>query len=83
MVFGPESVNNYEVGFKGTIADGRVRIAASAFFMDYSGKQEELEIANSDPNAVEGEIDLITNASSVDVRGLEMELRSSRGRAVF
>ncbi len=77
VVFGPESVNNYEVGFKGTIADGRVRIAASAFFMDYSGKQEELEIANSDPNAVEGEIDLITNASSVDVRGLEMELRSS------
>ena len=44
--YGAEFVTNYEVGFKGSFMDGRVRLNADIFLMDYTDKQEEIRIPN-------------------------------------
>ena len=73
----PEYVTNYEVGFKGTLADGRVRIATTLFYMDYTDKQENVDIDNGDgvfgPDPTIG---VTTNASTVEIYGIEFELRT-------
>jgi len=77
LTYQPEYVANYEIGYKGTFADGRVRISAAAFFMDYTDKQEGISIDNSaglygnDPS-----ISIVTNAANVEITGLEFEFRA-------
>ena len=74
----PETVTNYEVGFKGTLADGRVQLAAAVFFMDYEDKAENIDIPNSDGRfGPEDPIGVTANASSVEIYGIEFELRAT------
>jgi iron complex outermembrane receptor protein len=76
--YDPEHVNNYEVGFKGTFADGRLRLSSAVFFMDYEDKQEGALINNADGRFGDDPfIGIITNAASVDIYGIELELRAS------
>jgi iron complex outermembrane receptor protein len=76
--YGPEHVTNYEVGFKGTMADGRLRIAADVFYMAYKDKQEVVNLDNSDGHlGSDPAPELITNAADVDIYGLELEVRAS------
>ena len=75
--FGPEHVDNFEVGFKGTFFDGNLQIMAAIFYMDYTDKQEEIEIDN--PNLDFGPQDparATQNVSSVNIYGIELELRA-------
>tara|TARA_B110000211_G_C14076257_1_gene552208 strand:+ start:721 stop:3072 length:2352 start_codon:yes stop_codon:yes gene_type:complete len=64
----PEYVTNYELGIKSTIWDGRMRLNASAFVMDY----EDMQIAASS--------DAVTTSSTKEnlgdatLRGLEVEM---------
>jgi iron complex outermembrane receptor protein len=68
--FEPEFVDNYEIGVKTLLADGRVRFNATAFFMDY----EDLQVNQLIPNA-QGVIDFQTsNAATAETRGIELEL---------
>jgi len=77
LTYEPENVTNYEVGFKGTLLDGRLGLAADIFFMEYENKQEQIDIDNAD-GAFGGDpqIGIVTNAATVDIYGLEFELRS-------
>jgi iron complex outermembrane receptor protein len=78
LTYKPETVTNYEVGYKGTFADGRVSLAASLFFMDYTDKQEALNIDNSDGRfGADPDINIVTNAATVEITGLEFEFRAS------
>ena len=78
VTYGPEFVTNYEVGFKSTLADGAVRIAAAIFFMDYTDKQEAIEVDNADGQlGPDPNLEYTQNASSVDIKGIELELRAS------
>jgi len=76
--YGAEFLTNYEFGFKGTFADGRVRLSADYFYMEYENKQETIRLDNSngelgpDPN-----FEYTVNAASVDIQGIELELRAS------
>ena len=83
VVYQPELVRNYEVGFKGEFAGGRARVTADIFYMDYTDKQEELEIPNPNPAGGEEFIEFVTNASQVDITGIEFELRASPWDAGF
>jgi len=80
QAYGPEHVDNYEFGFKGTFADGRLRFNSAIFYMDYTDKQDEILIDNSngqyisDPN--ETTLFVIANVSEVDIYGFELELRA-------
>ena len=77
LTYQPESVKNYEVGFKGTFADGRMRLSTAAFFMDYRDKHETVDIDNSDGRfGADPDINVTTNASTVDIYGIEVELRA-------
>jgi len=78
VTYQPESVANYELGFKGTFADGRVRLNADIFWMDYTDKQEGIEIDNSSGDfGPDPSIELTQNAGQVDIYGIELELRAS------
>ena len=78
VTYQPENVANYEVGFKGTFLDGRVRLNADIFWMDYTDKQEGIELDNSDGRfGPDPAIELTQNAGSVDIYGIELELRAS------
>ena len=78
--YGPEHVDNYEVGFKGTFADGRLRLNSAVFYMDYTDKQDDVTIDNSngqfisDPEVTE--FGIVTNVSEVEIYGFELELRA-------
>ena len=67
----PESVINYEIGFKSDLADGSVRFNATAFFMDYT----DLQVVRFGPVAgsVFGSFQT-TNIGSADILGFETEL---------
>jgi iron complex outermembrane receptor protein len=77
LTFDPEYVTNYELGFKGTLADGRVRINGDVFIMDYTDKQESINVANPIPDAVDPELGIVTNAASASISGVELEVRAA------
>jgi iron complex outermembrane receptor protein len=78
QVYDPEHVKNYEVGFKGTFADGRVRINADVFIMDYADKQAGVEIPNPDGRyGIDDPLGIRQNVGQVDISGIEFELRAS------
>ena len=77
VAYDPEHVLNYEAGFKGTFADGRLRLSTAVFFMDYQDKQETVTIDNSDGRyGPDDSLQVTANAASVDIFGLEVELRT-------
>jgi len=66
--FGPETVTSYEIGYKGTVMDGRTQIAASAFVYDYEDMQAIFGL---------GPIVIVDNIGQVDGRGLELEVNTA------
>ena len=66
--FGPETVISYEVGYKGTVMDGRTQIAATAFFYDY----EDLQAIFG-----EGPRTIVDNVGQIDGRGFELEVNTA------
>ncbi len=78
LSYGPEHVANYELGFKGSFAGGRVQIMADIFMMDYNDKQESITVPNDDGIlGIDEALGILTNVSSVDISGIEFELRAS------
>ena len=77
LTIAPEFVNNFEVGFKGTLLDGRVRVMADVFIMDYTEKQEGISLANPDGEFGPGDtVNLRLNVATVEISGIELELRT-------
>ena len=67
-VYDPETVNAFEVGFKGTFMDGRGRIGIAAFLNDYGSKVESVvRLIGGIPT------NTAVNATNVDITGLELE----------
>jgi iron complex outermembrane receptor protein len=63
-------VNTFELGAKTEWMDNRLRFNATIFFQEYEDKQEEVLKQLDDGNV--GTV--VSNASSVDIPGLELEL---------
>jgi len=78
--YGPEHVDNYEIGFKGTFAGGRLRMNGAVFYMDYTDKQDQVFIDNTDGQYFEfagfESFSVTTNVSEVEIYGVELELRA-------
>ncbi len=68
--FDPDKLTNYEVGWKSTLADGRVTFNAAAYYIDW--KNIQLEDVNPT-----GAFPLIINAGDANVRGGEVEVRAT------
>ena len=68
--YDPERVDSYELGFKSSFADRKVRFNSTVFQADYNNKQEEiLRAAFGD-----GTETVVQNAASARIRGVEVEL---------
>ncbi len=67
----PEDVTNYEVGFKGDLLDGTMRLNATAFYMKYI----DLQVVRFGPvpSSPFGTF-MTTNVGSADIKGAEIEL---------
>ena len=77
LAYDPEHVNNFETGFKGTFADGRLRVSTALFYMDYQDKQEGVTIDNSDGRyGPDVSLQITSNAATVDIYGVELEVRA-------
>lgn len=75
--YGPEFVTNFEFGFKGTLFDGRLQLAADVFLMDYTDKQEVIEVDNSDGRfGPDPGLEFTQNAADVEITGIELGLQA-------
>ena len=78
LAYGPETVDNYEVGFKGQFMDGNLQLMASVFYMDYQDQQKSFQLDNSSGEfGTEDPVELVTNIAESTISGLELELRAS------
>ena len=68
--FDKEQATSYELGWKGTTADGRVVVTAAAFYIDYEGRQVEYQAVDEAGAAIEG----IVNVGDSEQLGLEADL---------
>ena len=73
--FDPETVTNYEVGFKSTLLDGRMRLNATTFYMDY----KDLQVQQTNQDCL---CNLTDNASDAEIKGVEVELQWALGDSV-
>ena len=76
MAFDPETVDSYEIGWKGTTPDNRVSWAAAAFLADYQDVQVPgsagcTVILNGEP--VQSFCGITTNAGKARFKGFELE----------
>jgi len=71
--FGPETVTSYEVGYKGTVMDGRMQIGVNAFFYDYEDLQAIFGV---------GPRTIVDNVGQVDGTGIEVDVNTALGENV-
>jgi len=70
--FGPETVTAFELGFKGTMLDGRMQLNANTFFYDY----EDLQAIYGE---VGSPIQIVDNIGQVDGKGFEVDVNVALG----
>lgn len=63
----PEEIINYELGYKGTMADGRIRLNAAAFTYELKDFQSQIFLTVADGSVV-------TNVGDVTGTGAELEV---------
>jgi iron complex outermembrane receptor protein len=68
--FGPETVTSYELGYKGTLMEGRTQLSLTAFFYEY----EDMQAIFSEGLRV-----IVDNVGKVDGTGLEAEVITKLG----
>jgi iron complex outermembrane receptor protein len=80
LSYDPENVTTYELGYKATLLDGRLRLSTTAFFSDYTDMQntgEKVVGVDENPNSPNfGEPVLAwstDNLTSSEIKGLEVE----------
>lgn len=72
LSFLPETVDSYELGYKGSLADGKVNIAIAGFYADYKDVQIPGSVA-CNINGVATFCGVVSNAGKATFKGLEFE----------
>lgn len=70
--YNPETLDNYEAGFKTEFAGGRVRLNGAAFLMKYDDMQQDLDVPA--PGTSTGRENRTINAASAELKGFELDL---------
>jgi iron complex outermembrane receptor protein len=80
QIIQPETLDNYEVGFKTTMFGRRLRLNLAVFRMNYKDKQESINIDNADGRfGPQPAIEVIQNAAKVEITGYELEFQARLG----
>ncbi|MEM9255919.1 MAG: TonB-dependent receptor [Pseudomonadota bacterium] len=66
--FDEEDVTSYELGYKGDAMEGRLRLNAALFYMEFDGYQQSVQTGTSP-----GERDFV-NIDTADITGVELDL---------
>jgi iron complex outermembrane recepter protein len=69
--FDPEELWNYELGWKGTLWDNRLRMDLTAFYMDWSDVQQFIRFQFIDQSGLLRAVTGISNAASARTMGAE------------
>ena len=72
--YDPETVDNYELGFKSEWPDKGLRLNGTVFYMDYQDKQEEIGLPSE---GATGQRITVFNAASATMKGVELELQAA------
>ena len=78
LSFAPESVDSYEIGYKGSLLDGALNIALAGFYTDYT----DVQIPGSVACTVAGLpsfCGVINNAGKATLKGIELEASARLG----
>ena len=65
----PETIWSFEGGFKSTLADGKLRLNASAFYYDYKDIHQNVDLANNAQGYAN-----VRNAGDAEVFGIEADM---------
>lgn len=71
--YDPETIDNFELGFKSEWMDRRVRFNGAIFYMDYKDKQEELQLPSE---GATGQKTVVVNAADATMQGIELEVKA-------
>ncbi|MBK6707345.1 MAG: TonB-dependent receptor [Sphingomonadales bacterium] len=82
LTFDPETVKSYEIGYKGSLADGNLRLAITGFRADYNDVQipGSVGVDNNGDGVFETFAGITTNASKARLQGVEIESFASLAR---
>lgn len=70
--YAPEHLQNYELSYRRSFADDRVRLAANIFFGEWNDQQVEVQLDPADFSSRQ-----VENAARSELSGLEVELNGS------
>ncbi|HEY0130353.1 MAG TPA: TonB-dependent receptor [Allosphingosinicella sp.] len=73
FLFDPETVNSYEIGYKASLFDRRVRLALAGFYADYKDVQVPGS-AGAVINGIPTFVGITTNAGKASFKGVEAEV---------
>jgi iron complex outermembrane receptor protein len=85
MLFEPEEVDSYEIGWKSNMFGGRLRSSLAGFYMDYKDVQIPGSVgvdANND-GIFESFAGVTTNAGAATLWGVELESNAILGEEIF
>ncbi len=72
LSFAPETVDSYEVGYKGNLLDGALYVAAAGFYADYTDVQIPGSVA-CNVGGIATFCGVVSNAGAAEFYGLELE----------
>jgi iron complex outermembrane receptor protein len=70
--YDPETVDNYELGYRSEWMDRTLIFNATVFYMDYQDKQEEIQQPSQTSGT--GQVTRVVNASTATIQGVELEM---------
>ena len=70
--YDPETLDNYELGFKTQFLNNRVRVNGAFYLMKYKDMQQDLDVPA--PGTSTGRENRTINASKADLKGFELDL---------
>jgi iron complex outermembrane receptor protein len=79
FLFDPEKVDSYEIGWKGSVLDNRLRFALAGFYADYKDVQVPGSVG-AVINGVPTFVGVTTNAGKATFKGVELETQAILAR---
>jgi iron complex outermembrane receptor protein len=79
FLFDPEKVDSYEIGWKGSVLDNRLRFALAGFYADYKDVQVPGSVG-AVINGVPTFVGVTTNAGKATFKGVEFETQAILAR---
>ncbi len=80
--FDPEELTSYEVGFKSELADGRIRLSAAVFQLEWKDLQVQSNFL-AVPGDISSAVEQTLNAAEASASGAEFELTTLIGEGLI